>query len=137
MYSNGMRILQFGFECLEDGSYLPHNFTTTNCICYTGTHDNDTTTGWYRTISEECRDKIRRYGNTDGGRISLDFIRFCLGSIAKYAIFPIQDLFEMGSETRMNTPGMPSDNWGFRYEAKELTPERASWLLQTTKLFGR
>ena len=133
----GMRILQFGFECLEDGSYLPHNFTTTNCICYTGTHDNDTTTGWYRTISEECRDKIRRYGNTDGGRISLDFIRFCLGSIAKYAIFPIQDLFEMGSETRMNTPGMPSDNWGFRYEAKELTPERASWLLQTTKLFGR
>lgn len=133
----GMRILQFGFECLEDGSYLPHNFTTTNCICYTGTHDNDTTAGWYRTISEECRDKIRRYGNTDGGRISLDFIRFCLGSIAKYAIFPIQDLFEMGSETRMNTPGMPSDNWGFRYEAKELTPERASWLLQTTKLFGR
>lgn len=133
----GMRILQFAFEGLGESDYLPHNYTTTNCICYTGTHDNDTTAGWYANIPEECRDKIRRYGNTDGGCISLDFIRFCMGSIAKYAIFPIQDLLQLGSEARMNTPGVAADNWAFRYETHDLTPDRASWLFQTTKLFGR
>jgi 4-alpha-glucanotransferase len=133
----GMRILQFAFEGTEESDYLPHNFDTTNCICYTGTHDNDTTAGWYANIPEKCKDKIRRYGNTDGGHISLDFIRFCLGSVAKYAIFPIQDLLMLGSEHRMNIPGVAAANWGFRYTADALTPERAEWLAATTKLFGR
>lgn len=133
----GMKVLQFAFQDTGESIYLPHQFTTTNCICYTGTHDNDTTTGWYAGLPEECRDKIRRYGNTDGGSVSLDFIRFCMESIAKYAIFPIQDLLQLGSEARMNTPGAAGGNWMFRYEAADLEPWRIDWLRATTELFGR
>ena len=133
----GMKVLQFAFQDTGESIYLPHQFTTTNCICYTGTHDNDTTTGWYASLPEECRDKIRRYGNTDGGSVSLDFIRFCMGSIAKYAIFPIQDLLQLGSGARMNTPGAAGGNWMFRYESADLEPWRIDWLKATTELFGR
>ncbi len=133
----GMKVLQFGFGDMNDRSYIPHFYTDVNCLCYTGTHDNDTTAGWYQSQPEQIKDRIRRYGNTDGGCISLDFIRFCLGSIAKYAIFPIQDLLMLGSEARMNTPGVAAANWSFRYTADMLTPERSKWLAQTTSLFGR
>ncbi len=133
----GMKVLQFGFGDMNDHNYIPHFYTDVNCLCYTGTHDNDTTLGWYHTQPEEVKDRIRRYGNTDGGRISLDFIRFCLGSIAKYAIFPIQDLMMLGSDARMNTPGVAAANWAFRYTSDMLTRERSEWLAQTTSLFGR
>ena len=133
----GMKVLQFGFGDMTDTSYIPHFYETTNCLCYTGTHDNDTTMGWYRVQPEEVKDRIRRYGNTDGNMVSLDFIRFAFASIAKYAIFPIQDLLLLGSEGRMNTPGVAADNWSFRYCADMLTQERRSWLKQTTKLFTR
>ena len=69
--------------------------------------------------------------------VSLDFIRFCMGSIARYAIFPIQDLLVLGSEARMNTPGVAAANWAFRYTAEDLTEDRSEWLLRTTQLFGR
>ena len=133
----GMKILQFAFEGLDESDYHPHNLTTTNCICYTGTHDNDTTTGWYQNLPEPQKDKIRRYCNCDGGIISLDFIRMCMGSIAKYAIFPIQDLFMQDSSCRMNIPGSAFANWAYRYEASALTQDRANWLKSTTELFGR
>ena len=93
----GMKVLQFGFGDMTDRKYIPHYYTTVNCLCYTGTHDNDTTAGWYAVQPEEVRDRVRRYGNTDAGRVSRDFIRFALGSIARYAIFPIQDLMMLGS----------------------------------------
>ena len=133
----GLKVLQFGFGDLNDVNYVPHFYTTPNCICYTGTHDNDTTMGWYATQPEVIRDRIRRYGNTDGNMVSLDFIRFCMGSIARYAIFPIQDLLLLGSEARMNTPGVAAANWAFRYVKEDLTEDRKHWLLKTTKLFGR
>ncbi len=133
----GMKVLQFGFGDMGDHNYIPHFYTTTNCVCYTGTHDNDTTLGWYQTQPEEIRDRIRRYGNTDGNCVSLDFIRFCMASIAKFAIFPIQDLLQLGSEARMNTPGVAMANWAFRYRAEDLAPWRQEWLLKTTQLFGR
>lgn len=133
----GMKILQFAFQGLDESAYHPHNLTTTNCICYTGTHDNDTTAGWYQTLPEPQKDKIRRYCNCDGGIISLDFIRLCMASVARYAIFPIQDLFQQGSECRMNTPGSAMANWAYRYESKELNPDRANWLKSTAALFGR
>ena len=133
----GMKVLQFGFEDMTDHNYLPHFYTTTNCICYTGTHDNDTTMGWYVKQPEIVRDRIRRYGNTDGNLVSLDFIRFCFGSIAKYAIVPIQDLLMLGSDCRMNTPGVAAANWSFRYTADMLSNERCEWLLSTTRLFNR
>lgn len=133
----GMKVLQFGFGDMNDRSYVPHFYQNPNCLCYTGTHDNDTTMGWYAVQSEEIKDRIRRYGNTDGGRVSRDFIRFALGSIAKYAIFPIQDLMMLGSEGRMNTPGVPAANWSFRYTKEMLDDESREWLKATTKLFGR
>ena len=133
----GMKVLQFGFGDMTDKQYIPHFYTSTNCLCYTGTHDNDTTLGWYQVQPEKIKDRIRRYGNTDGGRISLDFIRFAFSSIAKYAIFPMQDLLLQGSDDRMNTPGVPAANWCYRYVAEDLTKERSEWLLSTTQLFGR
>lgn len=133
----GMKILQFAFDGLGESNYHTHNLTTTNCICYTGTHDNDTTVGWYEKLPEPQKDKIRRYCNCDGGCVSLDFIRMCMSSIARYAIFPIQDLLQTGSETRMNTPGAAMANWTYRFVSEDLTPERAAWLKSTTELFGR
>ncbi len=133
----GMKVLQFGFENMEDEIYIPHFYKTDNCICYTGTHDNDTTMGWYANLPEKARDRIRRYGNTDGQRVSLDFIRFAFASVAKYAIFPIQDLMLMGSDARMNRPGVAASNWSFRYSADQLTDWHRQWLLETTQLFGR
>lgn len=133
----GMKVLQFGFGDMNDRKYMPHYFTTTNCLCYTGTHDNDTVKGWYDVQPEQIRDRIRCYGNTDAGRVSRDFIRFCLGSIARYAIFPIQDLMMLGSEARMNTPGVAADNWAFRYTADMLSAECLEWLKAATTLFGR
>ena len=77
----GMKVLQFAFESTEESTFLPHQFTTTNCVCYTGTHDNDTSAGWYQTASEYSRDKVRRYMNTDASSIHFDFIRTCLARL--------------------------------------------------------
>lgn len=133
----GMKILQFAFDGEEESTYLPHRLTTTNCVCYTGTHDNNTTKGWYDTASEYSRDKVRRYMNTDGGRISRDFIRTALGSIASFAIFPMQDVLDIGSEGRMNTPGSPFGNWSWRYDGSCLSDALAHQLLTITRLYGR
>lgn len=133
----GMKVLQFGFENMNDDTYIPHFYTTANCICYTGTHDNDTTMGWYANQNEQIKDRIRRYCNTDGNTVSLEFIRLALGSIAQYAIFPLQDLLMLGSDHRMNTPGVAAANWSFRYRKEWLTQERAQWLRWNTQMFGR
>ncbi len=133
----GMKILQFGFEDTGESSFLPHQFKTTNCICYTGTHDNDTTKGWYETAPEYARDKVRCYMNTDGGNIHWDFLRCCFGTIAAYAIVPMQDVLGVGKEGRMNTPGVAAQNWAWRYEKWMLSDGLAEGLNRTTRLYGR
>jgi len=133
----GMKVLQFGFGDMNDTTYIPHFYTTPNCICYTGTHDNDTTMGWYEKQPEIVKDRIRCIGNTGGDRISWDFIRFAFASIAKYAIFPMQDLMYLGNEDRMNTPGVAAANWCFRYTKDMLSEEDAKWLRKTTELYDR
>lgn len=136
----GMKILQFAFEAEGESTYLPHQFADTNCVCYTGTHDNDTTRGWYEQAKEYSRDKVRCYMNTDGGLISWDFIRTCLGTVAKYAIFPLQDVLGAGSEGRMNTPGVSGEqihNWAWRYKKEDLTEGLAKELARITRLYGR
>lgn len=133
----GMKILQFGFDGTGESTFLPHQLSTRNCICYTGTHDNDTTCGWYEHTSEQNKDKVRRYMNTNASSVSWDFIRTCLGTIAKYAIFPVQDLLKLGSEHRMNTPGTATGNWEFRYRSGLLDEGMAKGLKQMTELFGR
>lgn len=133
----GMKILQFAFESEEESTYLPHQFTTTNCVCYTGTHDNNTSMGWYQNATEKQRDRVRRYMNTDGGAVHLDFIRTCLGSIAAFAIFPMQDVLGLGEEARMNVPGAAGGNWSWRYEKESLNDGLAAYLRSLTHLYGR
>lgn len=133
----GMKVLQFGFGDMNDTTYIPFYYTTPNCICYTGTHDNDTTVGWYRTQPDIVQDRIRRLANADGNNVGHDFICFAMGSIAKYAIFPFQDVLQLGSEARMNTPGVAAANWAFRFKKSDLHDGLANWLLGVTKLYGR
>ena len=133
----GMKVLQFAFDAEDESSFLPHQFTSTNCVCYTGTHDNNTTRGWYESASEYSRDKVRRYMNTNANSIHWDFLRTCLGTIADYAIIPMQDILGLGEEGRMNVPGIAQDNWAWRYREEDISDDLAEGLRETTKLYGR
>ena len=132
----GMKVLQFAFNDTAESDFLPYLYPE-NCICYTGTHDNDTTVGWYLELDEKYRDKARRYMNCDGSNIHWDFIRTALGSTARYAIFPLQDLFGFGSDCRMNTPGAAAGNWAWRYTSDRLSPELAEALKTISEVYGR
>lgn len=133
----GMKVLQFGFGDMNDKTHLPHFYKTQNCVCYTGTHDNETTVGWYQHQPEEVRDRVRLYGNCDGGGVALDFIRFAMSSVAKYAIFPVQDLLQLGNEARMNTPGVADENWAFRFQEWDLKDWMVDWLVRYTRIYNR
>lgn len=134
----GMKVLQFAFNDLGESDFHPHNFTTTNCVCYTGTHDNDTTKGWYETLDEACKEKYCRYVNLrEGDEISSSMVRLGLSSIAAFAIFPLQDLLNIGTEGRMNTPGVAAGNWGWRYEKGALSEKLAKELKELSGLYGR
>lgn len=132
----GMKILQFGFENPEENSFLPHNYVR-NCVCYTGTHDNDTTKGWYQKCYEQSRDKLRRYYNTDGGDVCWTFIRACFSSVANMAIVPMQDVLELDSWARLNTPGVAEGNWAWRFRKEDMTQHLKERLYKTAKLYGR
>jgi 4-alpha-glucanotransferase len=115
----GMLVLQFAWGGDAKNSYLPHN-APRNAVIYPGTHDNDTTVGWYRATNEYERDHVRRYLRVSGEDIAWDFIRASYTSPARLAIVSLQDLFALGSEARFNTPGVPSGNWRWRYRAESL-----------------
>ena len=134
----GMKVLQFAFGDLDDNDLLPHHFHTSNCICYTGTHDNATTVGWYfEDLNPKKQDRLRRYLNTDARAIHMDMIRAAMSSIAKYCIFPIQDALGFGNDCRMNTPSVASGNWGFRFRPSHLSDDLAKQLKSMTELYGR
>ncbi|MBR6222648.1 MAG: 4-alpha-glucanotransferase [Lachnospiraceae bacterium] len=132
----GMKILQFAFENPEENHFLPHNFTR-NCVCYTGTHDNDTTLGWYKHAYEASKDKLRRYYSTDGNDICWILIRACFSSVANMAIVPMQDVLCLDSWARMNTPGKGQGNWTWRFTDGDLNDQLAARLFETAKLYGR
>lgn len=132
----GMKILQFGFEAVGENSFLPHHFVP-NSVCYTGTHDNDTTLSWFDGIEDEAKDKIRRYLNTDGSNIVWDMIRAAWGSVSQSAVVPLQDVMSLGKEARMNTPGVAENNWQWRYTDAMLTTSIMKHLFYLTKLYGR
>ena len=133
----GMKVLQFAFGEEADNPYLPHNYADPNCVVYTGTHDNDTTRGWYTAASEHEREHAARYLGTDGTRIAQDLMRAALSSIANTALVPLQDVLDLGSEGRMNTPGSIEQNWTWRFRADQLDLERADCLAQMTVTYGR
>ena len=132
----GMKILQFAFENPEENEFLPHNYVR-NCVCYTGTHDNDTTLGWYKGCYESSKDKLRRYFNTDGGDVCWTLIRACFASVADKAIVPMQDVLSLDSWARTNTPGVGEGNWSWRFTEQDMSDQLAARLYETAKLYGR
>lgn len=132
----GMRVLQFAFGDDFRNPYLPHNYST-NSVAYTGTHDNDTTIGWYGSAPEKERDHVRRYLARDGADISWDMIRLAWSSVAEMAIAPLQDVMNLGADARMNFPGRPQGNWSWRYEHHQLNSWMLDRLAELTWLYGR
>ncbi|MBC8318038.1 MAG: 4-alpha-glucanotransferase [Desulfobulbaceae bacterium] len=135
----GMKILQFAFDSDAKNLYLPHNFETSNCIVYTGTHDNDTTVGWYldENVAQESKDRMRRYANCDGTAIHKDCIRLAYSSVAKLAIIPMQDVLGFGSDCRMNTPSTNSSNWIWRCAREFIRNDVAEYLRREIQFYGR
>ena len=132
----GMRILQFAFSGDPHDRYLPHMYER-NTVVYTGTHDNDTSAGWYAGVSEKERDQVRCYVARDGHDISWDLIRLAWSSVANLAVTPLQDVLGLGSEARMNTPGRPSGNWSWRYQEWQLNQGGLDRLADITQRYGR
>lgn len=144
----GMRVLHFSFGSgPKANEYRPYNYPR-NCVVYTGTHDNNTTVGWFTgddvedsTQSKEERDREKQaaltYLGTNGREINWDFIRLALTSAADTAVIPMQDILGLGSEARMNTPGKAQGNWCWRLTRDILTEEVKSRLKRLTALSGR
>lgn len=132
----GMRVLQFAFGDKPSNPYLPHNYEA-NTVVYTGTHDNDTTRGWFASASHKERSHAQRYLARDGNDIAWDFIRAAWASIAERAIVPLQDVLDLGSEARMNMPGRPVGNWSWRFQAPQLRSDIVARLADLTELYGR
>ena len=131
----GMRVLQFAFGD-EDSLYLPHHHTP-NSVVYTGTHDNDTTRGWWETLDEPTRAKVRDYLGTDGREIEWDLIRAAYASVAERAVVPMQDVAGLGSEARMNYPGRMEGNWAWRARPEHFSEASAARLRRLVALTGR
>jgi 4-alpha-glucanotransferase len=132
----GMKILQFAFGGALDSSFLPHAHTL-NSVVYTGTHDNDTTAGWWAAASEQERDNLRRYVDRDVQDAPWTLIRLGMASVADTFLVPAQDLLSLGSDARMNFPGRPAGNWFWRVPEGALDEGMAGRLRYLTALFGR
>ncbi|MCU0533736.1 MAG: 4-alpha-glucanotransferase [Hydrococcus sp. Prado102] len=134
----GMKILQFAFDSDRDNAFLPFNFVNRNCVIYTGTHDNDTTMGWFNARTPEEQARVIDYlGCVCPEGIHWSLIRIALSSVANGAIFPFQDLLALGSDARMNTPSVADGNWGWRYRREAINSEVSNHLQYLTYLYGR
>lgn len=133
----GMKVLQFAFDSREESDYLPHNYSR-NCVAYTGTHDNDTIIGWFQTAPrgdvDKAKDYMRLREGESGPRCMLQTL---WGSVADLVIAQMQDLMELGSEGRMNTPGTAAGDWQWRMRPKTDLSEVSGWLRHVTALYGR
>jgi 4-alpha-glucanotransferase len=143
----GMRVLQFAFGDDSTANHRPYTYPQ-RCVVYTGTHDNDTTCGWFHRTAEPGgvqtaaelaaeREFALKFLGTDGHEIHWDMIRAALSSVAELAIVPIQDLLGLGSEARMNTPGTGVNNWGWKLTPGQITPDVETRLRELTRLYGR
>jgi 4-alpha-glucanotransferase len=133
----GMKVLQFAFgDANPQNPFLPHNYVPRSVV-YTGTHDNDTTVGWFASLPEVERDFVRRYVNADGHEINWDFIRLAWSSTSDMAIVPLQDLLGLDSAARMNRPGTNDGNWSWRLSADALTETLSNRLGELTTFYAR
>jgi 4-alpha-glucanotransferase len=136
----GMRVLQFAFgEDLPTHPYLPHNFIP-NCIVYTGTHDNNTTKGWFeKETTPEDRGRLFRYlgREVSSEQVPKELIRLAMMAVANVAIIPMQDLLGLGEEARMNLPSTSDGNWSWRLRPEQVNPTCAEMLKELTYTYGR
>lgn len=132
----GMRVLQFAFDGDSDSPHLPHNYSQ-NSVAYTGTHDNDTTRGWYERLTESQRARVHEYLGPFYEAVPWPFIRATLASVARLAVIPWQDALGLGGDARMNTPGTSKGNWGFRFRWEDVPPDLPGRLRVLAALYGR
>jgi len=133
----GTRVLQFEFGSNLENNSVPPEQHPVNSVVYTGTHDNDTTAGWYRKLPSTQRKALQKRLGANDREIVWGMIREALASQANTTIVPAQDLLELGSEARMNFPGIAKGNWRWRLKDGALTQELAQRLLNITTTYGR
>ncbi len=134
----GMKILQFAFDSGSGNAYLPFNYEGRDWVVYPGTHDNDTTVGWFESRSPDEQQWVTNYlGSLGSAGIHWDLIRIAFSSVANQAIIAFQDILGLGSNARMNRPSTASGNWGWRYRAEALNDEVQESLRVMTQLYGR
>ena len=135
----GMKVLQFAFDTSENSDYLTYKYDR-NCVVYTGTHDNDTTVGWYEHLTDWDRDVALRYMNsfhTPKEEQHWDLISLAMRSVADTCIIPVQDYLGLGSEARINTPSTLGDNWKWRMSKNAFSDALKGKIWHMTKLYGR
>ena len=132
----GMRILQFAFEGGSGNAYLPHNHEP-DTVVYTGTHDNDTTPGWWHSLDEPQRARVRDYLGSAAHEIHWDLIRAACASVADTVVHPMQDVLGLGGEHRMNLPGRGEGYWEWRFAWSQVRPEHAQRLAHLAQLYRR
>lgn len=134
-----MAVLQFAFGDDDSNAYLPHNVGA-NTVIYSGTHDNDTTIGWYNSEPEHVRDHVRRYLGVSGENIAEDLVRCAIRSTANLAVVPMQDLMQLDASARLNTPGSAVGNWQWRYlpqQLNRLSEEKSAEISELLSNYGR
>lgn len=136
----GMKVLQFAFDPWDDkgaSEYLPHNYER-NSVVYTGTHDNDTTAGWYASLKNDEKKKVRTYLRVkDRSGVCAGMIHIAMGSVSELSVIPIQDWLELGSEARINIPSTLGGNWCWRMSEDALTDSLALRIREMTARYGR
>lgn len=132
----GMKILQFAFDSGADNPYLPHNHRR-NSVIYTGTHDNNTTLGWWLQLDAGARQRIKEYLRRPCQEMPWPLVETALASVSRLAITPLQDILGLPATARMNTPGTATGNWSWRYRKDSLDDNLRDRLRQLTHLYGR
>ena len=133
----GMKVLQFGFSG-GDNEHLPHNFTTTKCISYTGTHDNETLNGWVAAMDKKSLKFAKKYLNVrKKSEIPMAVIRAAWGSVAEVAVAQMQDFLDSPKEDRMNTPSTLGNNWQFRTKSEQFMPQLAKKIKRLNTIYNR
>jgi 4-alpha-glucanotransferase len=132
----GMKVLQFAFDGGAGNPYLPHNHEP-SFVVYTGTHDNNTTVGWFESLDPAARDRVYEYLGRPSEPMPWPLIIAALASVCRLAIIPMQDLLALGAEHRTNTPGTIEGNWRWRLNREHVTPELTARLRHLNALYGR
>jgi len=132
----GMKILQFAFDSDGLNPYLPHNHSK-DSIIYTGTHDNNTTLGWFQALNADQKNRVLNYFAWPGEPVPWPLIKSAMASVGNWAIMPLQDLLVLSAESRMNTPGTVVGNWRWRFEWHQVSDNLAPYLSSLNRIYRR